>query len=332
MHRTAMILAGLLALALADESMPAQPELRLGSGAQLYTWESAWPLAPDHERLGPTHAGVVFDKSGRIYVGTNSPRAVLVFDEEGNLLLTIGEQHARGIHGMLMVERDGQEQLLLTQLRTQEVIALSLNGELLWRLGIPDAEGLYGEERKFHPTSVAMAPDGRLFVADGYGRSWVHLYDANRNYLRSIGGLGTDLGKFNIPHGLLVDTREEPATLLVADRANHRIQRFSLEGELIGKLDVELRRPCSISSREKNLVIADLDGRVTILDQNDQLVLHLGDNPDTDQRGQFKIPTSDWKNGTFLSPHHAAWDATGNLFVLDWNLYGRVTKLTRVNE
>ena len=327
-----MILLGLFALAFADRPTPAKPELRIGSGDQFYAWVNEWPLAPDYERLGATHAGVVFDKAGRVYVGTNSPRAVLVFDAEGNLLRTVGEKYARGIHGMLMVERNGQELLLITQIRSREVIALSLDGELLWKLGIPSAEGLYGEAQNFRPTSVAMAPDGRLFVADGYGQNWVHLYDAERNYLRSIGGTGTDLGKFEIPHGLMVDTRQDPATLLVADRANHRVQRFTLEGELIEKLDVELRRPCSIASREGKLVIADLDGRVTILDEDDQLVVHLGDNPDIDQRGQFKIPTSDWKMGTFLSPHHANWDKAGNLYVLDWNLYGRVTKLNRVHE
>ena len=34
-------------------------------------------------------------------------------------------------------------------------------------------------------------------------------------------------------------------------------------------------------------------------------------------------------DGEFLSPHSVCWDQQGNLYVMDWNFLGRVTKLRR---
>ena len=33
---------------------------------------------------------------------------------------------------------------------------------------------------------------------------------------------------------------------------------------------------------------------------------------------------------SFVAPHSAHWDAEGNLYVMDWNALGRISKLKRV--
>ena len=98
----------------------------------------------------------------------------------------------------------------------------------------------------------------------------------------------------------------------------------------MGVIEGMLRRPCSIYQHETDLVVADLAGRVTILDAEDKLVTHLGDQPDPKLRARNGIPKSKWRAGEFVSPHGAAWDADGNLYVMDWLRPGRVTKLRRV--
>ncbi|MFT5285741.1 MAG: hypothetical protein ACI8TQ_001908 [Planctomycetota bacterium] len=330
MSRSIFVLLGVLAVSSAQDGTATAERVLLGSGEHRYEWEQAWPASPNDQLLGATHGGIVFGDDGHTLVATESKRGILVFDADGQLIRNFGEAFARGNHGMHLVEQDGQEFLVLAHIRLRRVIAITLEGEPLWNLEAPDAGDMYDEERVFRPTSVAYAPDGRLYVADGYGQSFVHIYDRERNYLRSIGGFGTAPGQFNVPHGLIIDTRGDEPRLLVADRGNGRIQSFTLDGELLGQLDVKLRRPCSIAERDGDLVIADLDGRVTILDEQDQLVTHLGDNEDVAQRGKFIIERKTWKNGAFLSPHHAAWNDAGDLFVLDWNKFGRVTKLKRL--
>lgn len=303
----------------------------LGEGAHRYRWVSHWAQVPEEKELGNTHGSIAVDSEGRIYVNTDTERAVMVFEPDGRFVRAFGAEWKGGLHGMrLLRDADGTEFLLVAHIGRGEVARLSLAGQVAWTLGCPMESGLYADASEYHPTSAALAPDGRLYVADGYGKSWIHVYGADRTYLRSFGGPGSEPGKLATPHGLWIDTRGESPRLLVADRENHRVQAFDLDGKLLGVLEVELRRPCSFYQRGDELVIADLAGRVTILDREDHLVEHLGDQPNEGLRAQNGVPREQWTDGLFLAPHSAAWDARGDLYVMDWNFLGRVTKLEHV--
>src|SRR5262249_48172017 len=146
----------------------------------------------------------------------------------------------------------------------------------------------------------------------------------------SFGGPGSEPGKLSTPHGLLLDTRVNPPVLLVADRENGRLQTFDLDGNHLGIVQGMLRRPCNMCIRGTDLVVADLAGRVTILDAKNELVEQLGDNPDEKLRAQNGVPRERWQDGLFLAPHCAHWDDKGDLYVMDWNATGRITKLRHV--
>jgi hypothetical protein len=77
-------------------------------------------------------------------------------------------------------------------------------------------------------------------------------------------------------------------------------------------------------------LVADLAGRITILNAKNEVLTHIGDNPNEGLRAQNGVPREQWRDGCFTAPHFAKWDAQGNLYVLDWNYLGRVTKLERV--
>jgi hypothetical protein len=97
--------------------------------------------------------------------------------------------------------------------------------------------------------------------------------------------------------------------------------------------DVEhdlLRRPCHMHPFGDELAVADLAGRVTVLDSGLKLVAHMGDNPDPAKRANNGVLPADWKDGEFIAPHCANWDSAGNLYVTDWVSTGRITKLARV--
>jgi hypothetical protein len=118
--------------------------------------------------------------------------------------------------------------------------------------------------------------------------------------------------------------------IVVADRANVRLQWFTLDGKLIKIVGDELRHPCHFSQRGTDLLIPDLKGRVTIFDKDNKLVTHLGDNPNKEQWAKNAVKPEELKPGVFCTPHGASWDQNGNAYIVEWLPYGRITKLKRV--
>lgn len=304
--------------------------LVLGDGAQRFEWVRGWGQLPEGMKFGNTHGSVLLDKRGRVYVNTDTEHAVIVFDAQGKFVESWGKELVGGVHGMWLASEGESEFLYLAHIGRREVLKTTLEGKIVWTLSCPMESGKYDKPEQWAPTSVVVTPEGTIVVADGYGRSWIHVFDAQRKYLRSFGGPGSELGKLATPHGLWLDELEGKPLLTVADRENHRLQRFDLDGERVGEPIEGLRRPCSAHASGGEIVVADLEGRVTLLDSAGKLLVHLGDNPDPKKRAQNGVPREEWRDGEFLSPHSARLAPNGDIYVVDWNYLGRVTKLRRL--
>jgi hypothetical protein len=305
------------------------PELIVGTEGARFAWSSNWARLPDAGQFGNTHGGIALDASGRVYVNTDTESAVMIFEPDGTFVKAWGKEFRGGAHGMQIIGDPGSETLLLAHTSRHEVVGLTLEGNVLWTIPWPKESGHYAKAEEYNPTAVAMAPDGRVYVADGYGKSWVHVFGKDLAYQSSFGGPGTEPGKFQTPHGLWIDTQHRPARLIVADRENHRLQIFGLDTKLIEVIDHDLRRPCGLSQHGDRFAVADLAGRVTLFDKDFKLVAQLCDQPDESLRAQNGVPRERFKDGEFISPHAVRFDRNGNLYVMDWVSTGRVTKLTR---
>lgn len=302
----------------------------LGVGRHRYEWVRGWGTLPEGLFYGNTHGGIVVDGRGLVYVNTDGDNAVIVLDADGRFVKAWGKIWAGGLHGMALVREGAREVLYLAHTGRHEVAKCTLDGDVLATLPFPATAGVYEKPDQYKPTGVAVAENGNVYVGDGYGRSYVHQYAPDGSYVRSWGGKGAEPGKFNTPHGVWVDTRRAPHTLIVCDRENHRLQIFDLDGKLLGMVEGVLDRPCGLHQRGDDLAVADLRGRVTLLDKDNQLIAHLGEQPDDAKKAQNRVDRVDWKDGEFISPHSCRWDAKGNLYVMDWNYLGRVTKLKRL--
>jgi sugar lactone lactonase YvrE len=87
------------------------------------------------------------------------------------------------------------------------------------------------DERHFNrPTGIAFAPNGDIFIADGYGNSRIVHLDRDGRYKNAWGNLGVEPGNFSIPHAIAIDSK---GRIYVADRNNVRIQVFNAEGKLL---------------------------------------------------------------------------------------------------
>ena len=128
---------------------------------------------PDHQPLGPCHGGAVIDKAGNIYVTTDTPRGIVVYSRAGKFLRAVGPTR---IHGLEIRSEKGVEYIYAARPSDHEVIKLKLNGEQLWSLHYPQESGIFKDEKGFNPCAVTVAPDGSIFVADGYGSNYVHQF------------------------------------------------------------------------------------------------------------------------------------------------------------
>jgi hypothetical protein len=305
----------------------------LGSGSHTYECIHDWGELPASITYGNTH-GVCEDSQGRIYIkhtvgaGSQKDDAIVVFDADGKFVRSWGAEFKGGAHGLHLNKEGKDEFLYLADPKRHLMTKTTLEGEEIFTLGVPQESGLYNNADEYHPTNVATAPNGDFYIADGYGKSWIHQYTAEAKYIRSFGGPGKERGQTLCSHGLMVDTRGPAPVLVVADRTNRRLQYFTLDGRHISFVTDELRAPCHFHQRSGDLLVPDLESRVTILDQNNKLIVHLGDGGHyKDVRGK---PREAFTPGKFVAPHSAYYDHEGNIFVVEWVEVGRVTKLRRV--
>jgi outer membrane protein assembly factor BamB len=307
----------------------ALPSAPLGQGAWSFQVEGGWAKLPEGKTYGSTHGGVAVDRAGNVYVSSDGPQGIFVFAPDGRCLRQLAPQ-LTNLHGLLLREEDGHEFLYGALNKAGAVVKLTLDGTVIWTIGVPNESGLYKKPTDYKPTSIAVGPDGRIYVADGYGASVIHVFDADRKYLKTIGSKGAGDGQFQTCHGVAIDMRYEKPLLLVCDRENKRLVHLDLDGNFVRTLATNMRRPCAVAFRGEFAAVAELQGRVAITDKEGKIVATLGDNPDQKQWAAFKLPPEQWRDGIFVAAHGLAFDAGGNLYVEDWNFVGRFTKLRHV--
>ncbi len=310
----------------------------VGEKEFIYECQHNWGKLPNHVHWGNTH-GVALDKQGHIYIkhqnsGAEAMDAIVVFDSAGKFVRSFGKEYHGGGHGIDIREEGGQEFLYLSDVKNRCVVKSDTKGEHVWKLSFPQEAGVYKNINQFRPTNVAFAPDGGFYIADGYGAHYIHQYDKDAKWIRTFGGEGAEPGKMKTPHGLWLDNRpgREPA-LVVADRANARLQYFALDGEHQSFVD-GFSFPADIDLQGEVLLVPDLHARITLLDKDNQVITHLGYDPAWTTRALagFKMRgnPADWVEGRFVHPHDAAFDTDGNIYVTEWVATGRVTKLVKV--
>lgn len=297
-----------------------------GNGLWRFETVPGWGALPDGKDLGPTHGSVLSGADGRIYFSSDSPLSIIVYEADGKFVKTIAPE-CSGFHALCLRTENGKEVIYGAQLAKGRVCKIDTDGKLL--LEIPNAST--GEVKGGWKglTAVTSAPDGSIFAATGYGAQFIHKFDATGKWITTFGGPGKGDGQFNTCHGLAIDTRFGDPRLLVADRANRRLVHMDLDGKFIGVHAEGLRMPCMMDIQGDFCAVAELEARVTILDKDGNPVAFVGDNPNKAQWAKFPTPKKDWKPGIFTAPHGLCFDKTGNLYVQDWNVSGRVTKLVK---
>ncbi len=312
--------------------------MRIGQGNHTYEWIDNWSRIPDNESgrtNGRTH-GVVVTEAGNIIVFHQANPAVLVFGPDANLLHAWGDRFG-GAHGLTLANEDGTEYLWLTDQYSGEVVKTSLDGKTV--LNLDRASHPTYKRSKYAPTWVAVNEErfggnGDVWVTDGYGSHYIHRYNKTGEYLDSINGSEGEAGTFECPHGIWIDYRKTEPELYVADRGNRRFQVYDLHGKFKRVFGTDIfTSPCGCATHGGRLFVPELNARLAVLDEDDRLICYLGEN-----EAVCSLP--EWPNlrseliqpGKFNSPHAMAADSKGNLYVVEWIVGGRITKLEKCGD
>ena len=311
----------------ADQASP----VRMGSGLMTFETVPGWGLGPDGKSMiGSTHGGVVVDKAGNIY--TSAHNGVYVFSPDGQVVRSFLGPDYSDMHDM-EIRQEGDDEFIYAA-RNEAAEGMKFDpqtGKIVLKLPFPTESGL--NPIPFKPTAITVAPNGDIFLSDGYASNHIFRFDKTGKYLMHFGTKGNGLKEFNTAHGMTLDTRTNPPRLLICDR-NHlpkgRLVHYSLDGDFIGEATNGLGMPTSVNIQGDYVAVPDLNGRLVILDKTNTIIAVLGYNADPKQGGNFNIPQKDWVEGVFAGTHGSSWDHDGNLYVQDWNVAGRLMKLVRV--
>ena len=270
--------------------------------------------------------GVDVDAQDRVYVFTRQKARVIVYERDGTFVRSWGEDFfTERAHG-LTVAPDGT--ILCVDEGSEVVYRFTAEGELLQTIGnkgVASDTGYDGSLTSIvrggppfnRPTNVAVAPNGELYVSDGYGNARVHRFSASGELIQSWGEPGNGPGQFNLVHGVAVAA---DGRVFVADRENDRIQIFSPDGEFLEEW-THIQRPTNIRfGRDGRAYVSELWRKLS----DDSFRL----GPTTEDRpGRVSVLAPDgtvlsrWGGpercapGNFVAPHDICVDSHGDVYV-----------------
>jgi DNA-binding beta-propeller fold protein YncE len=182
-------------------------------------------------------------------------------------------------HGLRV---DPAGNLWATDVGAHVVYKLDRQGKVLLTLGTKGEAGEWNESTVSHklnqPTDIAIAPNGDVFISEGHtpgaaGDARVLKFDKNGRYLTQWGGKGSDPGKFQVAHGLVLDRRGQ---LWVMDRENQRIQVFTQKGAFVREMKYA-GLPCSTAFGARHAYMANgFAGQVVQLDFDGKVLAVIG--------------------------------------------------------
>lgn len=293
--------------------------------------EKRYKLVKDWVKAGPATVPVndchemVQDAKGRIVLLTNETKNnVIFFSKDGKLLETWGHDFP-GAHG-LTIWGDKEQFLFVTDTEKNEFYKTTVDGKILQAWKYPVESGKYDDPKKFVPTETTVTKAGEIYVADGYGNQYITHYDAPGKIKNIFGGRGNEEKNLDNAHGITIDNRTTPETLIITDRTRCCFKRFSMNGDYIETISLPGACVCRPVIRGNYLYAAVLrsptldnadSGFVIVLNKQSKVVSVLCGSAAVYENGKPKPFYQTDK--LFKHPHDVMVDDEENLYVCQWS-------------
>ncbi len=312
-------LPGLLALRPAED-------LVIGHGSYRYKIDVRWGrLNPERHPVKDCHE-MVQDRQGRLFLLTNHVRNnVLIYDTAGKLLESWGTTFP-GAHGLTIHDEGGEEFLYITDTERHTVTKTTLGGQVVLEIPFPQASGKYQRADQFKPTETAIADNGDIFIADGYGEQYVLQYSAKGELIHLFGGKGNAEHQLGNAHGVCIDRRNpKDVHLLVTDRMANQLKQYNLDGSFRGAIHLPGAYICRPVIKDQNIYLATIwsgkgdqgTGFVSILAAQNRLVSAPGGGNPVYENDALQPMRQAMR--LFVHPHDVCVDRDDNLYIPQWN-------------
>ena len=207
--------------------------------------------------------------NGHVFALRRAAPNVVEMTPDGTVVNSWGDNSLYRIAHSIDIDPEGN--IWTTDSADNVVYKFSPEGELLLTLGKRGEAGDNTSKDLFNrPSDVAFAPNGDVYVTDGYGNSRIMVFDQNGNYKKMIGGVkGSGPGEFNLPHAIVFDSQ---GRMLVADRENERIVVLDPDGNFV-EAWTGLSKPSGLAiTPDDTLYIGDVDANAVTIAKEGKVV------------------------------------------------------------
>lgn len=324
----------------------------VGHGDFRYRVHKEWTqVNPFRIHLDNCHEMVQDSKGRLVMVGDDPRNNIIVFDKSGKILNSWGTYWPGG-HGLTLVNEGGDDVLFVsesgwarslddgvTMVRQNGYVAkMTLDGRMIFTISHPMTVGAYTPEMLFQPTETAIAPNGDIYIADGYGSDFILRYDQNGKFIQKFGGRDNKNKNYNLAnaHGVAFDNRDSAnPRLIVTSRGQKAFKYFSLDGKWLKTVplaNLQICRPVihgehvyagvcwshSFSEVKVEKPWLYQSGFTMVMDKDDRVVSCPGGEQPVYENGVLQRVQQD-EAKTFYHGHDVCIDEDENVYVCQWN-------------
>ena len=236
------------------------------------------PARGVHKEIGQSDPGSLtkpmgmdIDKAGNIYVMGATKKKVMIFDNDGKYLRSVGEAEDFDRPSSVAVTPDGSRIFTVDtgssrgkpefhRIRVYE----GASGDFLYSIGERgNTDGKFNLVR-----DATIGPDNRLYVLDS-GNFRVQVFDQQGKFIKKFGDVGRRTGQFARPKGIAVDKNGK---IYVSDSSHANFQIFNPDGELLMFIGTHGRSEENARYLLPSMIDVDEDGRIYMVDQGHRKV------------------------------------------------------------
>ena len=217
---------------------------------------------------GASTTSVAANGKGQVVVMVRAVPYIRVFTTDGKLVTTWGDAGLFTLAHSVHFAPDGS--LWATDPQAHVVHKFTPDGKLAMTLGKKGTVGDDTSRDAFNqPNGVGFAPNGDVYVSDGYVNSRVVHFTGDGKFVRIIGGKkGGAPGELQVPHGVAIDPQ---GRIIVADSDNKRLTVFDKDARFVKTIAAPSRGGVAAMA-DGTIYVSDVNAGVVTMIRNDAIV------------------------------------------------------------